>query len=72
MYKYLYNNKLSWDEALSDAERMLRQHKEVIRNLHISIKHFKRMKAEDEPFPGEQIEKILAEDAERQSQVESQ
>jgi predicted translin family RNA/ssDNA-binding protein len=42
-----------WNEAISDAERMLEEAKQKVARLRRSIKTFQELRDDGEPFPGE-------------------
>jgi hypothetical protein len=42
-----------WDKAVYDAEQMIEKAKQKIAGLKLSIKTFKSLKEQGEPYPGE-------------------
>jgi hypothetical protein len=51
MYKKMYKFQ-EWDNAIAEAERLMRDAKSVAQRLRATIKHFKAMREAGEPFPG--------------------
>jgi len=46
-------SQLSWEDAIKEAERKIRLHKEAIIRLKTSIRFFKEQIESGEPFPGQ-------------------
>ena len=47
-----------WDEAIADAERLARECRLEGSRLRAAIRHFKRMQAEGQPFPGRKRKRL--------------
>ena len=54
--KNLDKDKVTWDTAISDAEKMILDEKTKIRRLRDSIRAFEWLRDKGVPFPGERAQ----------------